>query len=239
MEKTRVVGIIPARYGSTRFPGKLLADLNGKPVIQHVYERAQKAKMLNSLMVATDSQEIAQVIIGFGGNVLWTKKHDTGTERVAEAVDADADIIVNIQGDEPFIRPEVIDDLVKTLLLHVDEQVASVGGSITDPKDLTDKNVVKVDIDEEGYAVGFSRSARYKQYKHIGIYAYRREFLEKFINMPKSPNEIKVSLEQLRILDNGYKIKMVITEHDTISIDTPEDLAKARKYLNENYNSRK
>ncbi len=230
--KMRLVGIIPARYDSTRFPGKLLADLKGKPVIQHVYERAKKAHMLDYLIVATDSDEIAGVVKNFGGNVSLTDMHETGTERVAEAVDGlNVDIVVNIQGDEPFICPFVIDSLVNVLLLHADEQVASVGGSITDPKDLTDRNIVKVDIDEEGYAVGFSRSARYKQYKHIGIYAYRREFLEKFIKMPKSNNEIRVSLEQLRILDNGYKIRMITTDHPMISIDTPEDLERARELL--------
>ncbi len=230
----RVIGIIPARLGSTRFPGKLLADLNGKPVIQHVYEQAKKAKMLDFVMVATDNDEIAGTIIQLPGNVCVTDKFDTGTERVADALKTiEGDIIVNIQGDEPFIRPEIIDELVNELLLHADEQVASVGCSIVTNKNLYDRNVVKVNIDEEGYAIGFSRSARYKQYKHIGIYAYRREFLQKFINMPKTQNEKRVSLEQLRILDNGYKIKMVITDHDTISIDTPEDLKKARRYLDE------
>ena len=144
-----------------------------------------------------------------------------------------ADIIVNIQGDEPFIHPEVIDDLVKSLLLHADEQVASVGCSITDPKDITDRNVVKVGIDKEGYAIDFTRGSKYKQYKHIGIYAYRREFLEKFIEMPTSEREAISSLEQFRILDNGYKIRMITTDHNTISIDTPEDLDKARRYLND------
>ena len=228
----RVIGIIPARLGSTRFPGKLLADLNGKPVIQHVYEQAKKAKMLDFVMVATDSDEIAGTIIQLSGNVCITDKFDTGTERVADALKTvEGDIIVNIQGDEPFIRPEVIDELVNELLLHADEQVASIGCSIVSNKDLYDRNVVKVNIDEEGYAIGFSRSARYKQYKHIGIYAYRREFLEKFINMKPSENEIKEKLEQLRMLDNGIKIKMIKTKYNTISIDTLEDLQKARNYL--------
>jgi len=230
MKKTRVIGIIPARYGSTRFPGKLLADLHGQPVIQHVYERAKKAHMLDYLTVATDSDEIAGVVMGFGGNVCITDKHETGTERVAEAVSADADIIVNIQGDEPFISPEVIDELVNELLLHADIRVASVACKLKNNDDIYNRDIVKVDIDKEGYAIGFSRNARHTQYKHIGIYAYRKEFLEKFVKMPKSQNEIRVSLEQLRMLDNGIKIKMITTEHDTISIDTPEDLDKARKY---------
>ncbi len=244
-KKMRVIGLIPARYGSTRFPGKLLADLNGKPVIQHVYEQAKKATMLDYVVVATDSDRIYRTVREFGGNVCVTDRHETGTERVAEAmdVDMDADIIINIQGDEPFICPLVLNELVNTLLLHADEQVASIGCSVMSIQDIHDKNVVKVEIDSNGYAVGFSRMGKLLNsnhaYKHIGIYAYRREFLQKFVNMCKSKNEIKESLEQLRILDNGYKIKMVITDHDTISIDTPEDLEKARRHLNESHNSRK
>ncbi len=236
MKKTRVIGIIPARYASKRFPGKLLADLNGKPVIQHTWEQANKVKTLDILIIATDSPKIANIARQFGAIVDMTPECKNGTERVARVSDRRfMDIIVNIQGDEPFICPFVINELVNELLLHADEQVASIGCSRMTLKDLHDPNVVKLDINWEGHAIGFSRTAKYIQYKHIGIYAYRREFLEKFVKMPKSENEIKEKLEQLRILDNGYKIRMVTTKYNTIAIDTPEDLDKARRVLDERY----
>ena len=229
---SRIVGIIPARYNSKRFPGKLLADLNGKPIIQHTWEQANKAKRLNLLVIATDSPEIAPIALHFGALVSWTPNCRNGTERVAKSMSLkDIDIIVNIQGDEPFIHPSAIDDLVKTMLLHADIQVATLYTKVTKEEAL-DTNVVKVFPDRKGYAKAFSRNA-ISEYKHIGIYAYRKDFLLKFMKLPISMNEGKKDLEQLRILDNGYKIKLVKTKYNTIAIDTPADLEKARRYINE------
>lgn len=243
--------IIPARYGSTRFPGKALANLGGKPVIQWVYERAKKAKGISSVIVATDSQDILTSVKAFGGEaVLTSEHHASGTDRIAEvARDIICDIIINVQGDEPFIRPEMIEQTVE-LLKDERASISTLAKKIDSSPELIDPNVVKVAFDEEGFALYFSRSpvpyhrdrwrgieaieitTGVEVYKHIGIYGYRREVLLDLAEMPQSRLEKIEKLEQLRALEKGLKIKVGITLYETIGIDTPEDLARAERWLN-------
>lgn len=233
------IGVIPARYGSTRFPKKVIADLMGKPIIQHIWESAKNAKMLDDLVIATDNEEIMKVIEKFGGKAIFTSPdHATGTDRIAEVVNAiDVKIIVNIQGDEPLIRPMMIDSLVRTMSGDNNISMASLMRKMDDQEEIKNPNVVKVIVDKNNFAIYFSRSpipypriateaALY--YKHMGIYAYRKDFLYEFTNLPKSYLEKAESLEQLRALENGFKIKMVETKFDTIGVDTPEDLEKVK-----------
>jgi len=238
----KIIGIIPARYKSTRLEGKPLADIDGKPMIQHVYERASKSKKLDDLLVATDDQRIIDAVNKFGGKaVLTSEKHPSGSDRVAEvAKKLDADIVVNIQGDEPFINPEMIDEVVepfenKSLLM------ATLMHEVLDESDFENPNVVKVVVDREGFALYFSRSLipyprnriDFHVYEHIGLYSYRKDFLLKLTKLPPTPLERIESLEQLRALENGYKIKVILTrkEYIPLSIDTEEDLKKAREYI--------
>jgi len=238
----KIIGIIPARYKSTRLEGKPLADIDGKPMIQHVYERASKSKKLDDLLVATDDQRIIDAVNKFGGKaVLTSEKHPSGSDRVAEvAKKLDADIVVNIQGDEPFINPEMIDEVVepfenKSLLM------ATLMHEVLDESDFENPNVVKVVVNREGFALYFSRSLipyprnriDFHVYEHIGLYSYRKDFLLKLTKLPPTPLERIESLEQLRALENGYKIKVILTrkEYIPLSIDTEEDLKKAREYI--------
>ena len=238
----KIIGIIPARYKSTRLEGKPLADIDGKPMIQHVYERASKSKKLDDLLVATDDQRIIDAVNKFGGKaVLTSEKHPSGSDRVAEvAKKLDADIVVNVQGDEPFINPEMIDEVVepfenKSLLM------ATLMHEVLDESDFENPNVVKVVVDREGFALYFSRSLipyprnriDFHVYEHIGLYSYRKDFLLKLTKLPPTPLERIESLEQLRALENGYKIKVILTrkEYIPLSIDTEEDLKKAREYI--------
>ncbi|OIP42710.1 3-deoxy-manno-octulosonate cytidylyltransferase [Candidatus Desantisbacteria bacterium CG2_30_40_21] len=238
MEKA--IGIIPVRFASTRFPGKPLVELCGKPMIQWVYEQAKKSRLLEQVIVATDDERICESVRGFGGNVLLTSlNHTCGTMRVAEvASKLDAEIIINIQGDEPLIEPDMIDQVVHSMQADSDIYMATLKKKITNKDEINNPHVVKVVTDKDGYALYFSRAGiPYKRvdipslhwYKHIGLYGYRREFLLTINNLPYSVLEAVESLEQLRVLENGYKIKVLETEYDTIGVDTPEDLVRVAR----------
>ena len=238
------VGVIPARYGSTRFEGKVIKDLCGKSVIQHVYERAKKAKLLDDLVIAADDDRIVEVVKGFGGKVVFTSKsHSTGTDRLTEVVNQmDVKVVVNIQGDEPLISPLLIDDLVRAMQ-DPDEKVvmATAVKKSRSQEEFKSPDVVKAVVDQKGYALYFSRSpipTLLKTasegawfYKHIGIYAYHKDFLFTFKKLPKSYLEKNERLEQLRALEAGYRIKAVETKFETVGVDTPEDLELAKSLL--------
>jgi 3-deoxy-manno-octulosonate cytidylyltransferase (CMP-KDO synthetase) len=235
------IGVIPARYKATRFEGKVLALLEGKPVIQHVYEAAKESSSLDDLIVATDDERIKAAVEEFGGKAALTSvDHQTGTDRLTEVVNPlDVKIVVNIQGDEPFIHHSIIGELVAALRADDDIPMATAIKKIDDMDELTNPNIVKTVIDREGFALYFSRSpipfarntAPKCYYKHLGIYAYTKDFLFTYTNLPKTELEKAESLEQLRALEHGYKIKTVETNLDTIGIDTPADLEKAKQRL--------
>lgn len=242
----KVIGIIPARWGATRFEGKVLANLLGKPVIQHVWENAKRARTLDDLIVACDDERIQKAVESFGGKAVYTSPNQpSGTDRLAEVVNPmDIDIAVNIQGDEPLMKSIMIDNLVLTLKSEKMAQMATMIKKVDDESELTNSNVVKVVIDKFGYALYFSRYAipynrtgasgdgkRPSYYKHIGLYAFTKDFLFTFRNLPKSSLEDAEKLEQLRVLENGYKIKTVETTFDTVGIDRPEDLKRAEDAL--------
>jgi len=244
----KVIGIIPARYDSKRFPGKVLADILGKPVIQRVYEQARKAELLDEILVATDNEEIFKAVENFGGKAVMTSSNcKSGTDRLAEVAGSlDGDIFLNIQGDEPLISSEVISKVAQTLIEDNAIEIATVARKITTQEELNNPNVVKVVIDNDGFALYFSRAQiPYVRnfleirnlgsvcYKHIGLYGYKRGFLLNFALMKQGPLEKVEDLEQLRALENGYKIKVVITQRDSIGVDTQEDLEKVRKILRE------
>jgi len=240
--RMRIVGIIPARLESTRIPRKMLAEINGKPLIQLTCEHAKKATILDDLIVATDSREIFEVVDSFGGKAVMTSTANrTGTDRVAEvARSLDYDIVVNIQGDEAFVAPENISIAVKMLEDDPKAVMGTVASRITSDNEYLDRNVVKVVVDHDGRALYFTRapvphSKTGKMnpdcyyYKHIGIYSYRRDFLINYPNLKPSVLEQTESLEQLRALENGYIIKAGLTDKPTLKIDTLEDLEKARE----------
>ena len=234
-----VIGIIPARYHSVRFDGKLLHDLCGKPVIQHTWENAKKSKSIEDLIIATDDKRIYRTAKSFGAKVVYTSEaHQSGSDRLTEAVTSiDAKIIVNIQADEPFIHPSMIDDVVSPLLKDKSIYMTTLCHKIKNPHEIVDPNVVKVVMDRNGFALYFSRAPipyalRHETrvtscYKHIGLYAYTKDFLFTFKSLPQSRLEKNENLEQLRVIENGYKIKVMETKFDTIGIDTPEDLQNA------------
>lgn len=245
-----ITAIIPARYGSTRFPGKALADLGGKPIIRHVYERTCAAKLVSQVIVATDDQRIADVIRQAGGKaVLTSAEHETGTDRLAEvAANIESNIIVNVQGDEPLIEPAMINQAIEPFLQNPHLQMSTLKSRIKKLDDFLSPNVVKVVTDNNGYALYFSRSplpfcrdewqalndeaftdGRLICYKHVGLYVYCRDFLLDFAAMPPTFLEKTEKLEQLRALENGVKIRVVETEYESLGVDTPEDLAKARE----------
>lgn len=239
----KAIGIIPARYQSTRLPGKPLAEITGKPMIQHVYENTARSQTLHSVIVATDDQRVKDAVEKFGGNaVLTSKEHTTGTDRVAEvAKKLNIRIVVNVQGDEPFVNPGMIDEIVNPLLKDESIPMCTLKHEIIDREDLNNPNVVKVVTDDNDFALYFSRSLipypRYEEshraYEHIGIYAYRKDFLLHFSELNPTNLEKTEALEQLRVLENGFKIKVILTEQEYIplSVDTTEDLEKARKLL--------
>ena len=248
----KVVGIIPARYASTRFPGKPLAVIKGKTMIRRVCEQAWKSK-LDAVVVATDDVRIADEVMSFGGQyVLTDPNHRSGTDRCREALDLienQYDAVVNIQGDEPFIDPKQINLLVD-LVSREDTQLASLAKRIEDEEDLFSPNAVKVVMDKDGKALYFSRNpipfmrnlelAEWLKegvfYQHIGIYAYKAETLRQVAQMQPSPLELSESLEQLRWLENGLSIHMAITASENVSIDTPEDLVKAEHFAENKLN---
>ncbi len=241
----RIVGLIPARYASVRFPGKPLAPLLGKPMIQHVYERAQKASLLEEVIVATDDERIRKTVEGFGGRVVMTSpEHSCGTERLAEAAEflrlAEEDIVVNVQGDQPLLEPALIEELVRPLLLQAEIPMATVAVPITREEELFDPNRVKVVVDREGKALYFSRSRipfhrspgpRPTYLRHLGLYAYRRGFLDLFIRLTPGELEQAEKLEQLRALEHGYPIAVSITKYDCPEVDTPEDLQRVEEMM--------
>ncbi len=237
----KAAGIIPARYHSTRLEGKPLVDIVGKPMVQRVYESARKSSTLEQVIVATDDVRIQRVVEAFGGTaVLTSSAHPTGTDRVAEVARfLDADIVVNIQGDEPFIHPGMIDEVVTPLLDDPQLPLCTSMHEVTDREDFSNPNVVKVVVDGAGNALYFSRSLipyprnpeRHRVFEHIGIYAYRKAFLMEFAGLAPTPLERAESLEQLRALEHGHRIRVVETGQPYIplSVDTPEDLEKARE----------
>ena len=241
----KTVAIIPARYASSRLEGKPLLDITGKPMIQRVYEAASQAELIDRVIVATDDTRILEVVKRFGGEAeLTSTHHPSGTDRVAEvAGQLLCDTVVNLQGDEPLMEPPLIDELVRTLLDAQDVYMASAQSPIRAQADLANPNIVKVVSDHNGYALYFSRSPipyhvssntaarRFFGFKHIGLYIYRKDFLMNLVKIGPSPLEKKERLEQLRVLENGYRIKLISTEYDSPGVDTPEDLKKARERI--------
>ena len=237
----KILCVIPARYASTRLPGKPLADIVGKPMIQHVYERSAQATIPQQVVVATDDEKVFQAVQQFGGKVVMTSsEHQTGTDRLAEVASkyAEVDVIINVQGDEPLIDPKVIDELAQEFLNDTALQMASVM-SIMDTEDYQNPNAVKVVTDLNNNALYFSRSllpyprvaGKANVYKHIGIYAYKKDFLLKFAKLEPTPLEQSESLEHLRALENGYKIKMIKTKAKFIGVDSIEDLQTVNELL--------
>lgn len=243
----KILGIIPARYASSRFPAKMLVDIKGKPMIQHVYERASKAKCLDKLVVATDNELIAKVVRDFGGETILTQEnHPSGTDRCFEAlqlVGEKFDYVVNIQGDEPFIIPEQIALLASKL--DGATEIATLIIKALDDEKLFNIGEVKVVLDKDQNGIYFSRQVipflrnipqenwlqQHDFYRHVGMYAYRVDILEKITKLLPSSLEKAESLEQLRWIENGFKIKTAITEHDSYCVDTPEDLEILLKSL--------
>ena len=246
IKKMKFIGLIPARYASTRFPGKPLALLGGKPVIQRVYE--QVTSVLDDACVATDDERIYNCVKEFGGKVVMTRTdHKSGTDRIEEAIEkigGDYDVIVNIQGDEPFIQRSQI-ETVCSCFDDEETQIATLGKPFTSMDAVANPNSPKIVVDNNNFAMYFSRSIipfvrgkeqtewldHYPFLKHLGIYAYRREVLRKITQLPQSSLEIAESLEQLRWLQNGFKIKVGLTDIETVGIDTPEDLERAEREL--------
>lgn len=242
----KFMAIIPARYASTRFPGKPLAVLGGKTVIQRVYE--QVSSVLSEVYVATDDQRIYDCVEGFGGKAVMTREdHKSGTDRIEEAVEkigTDADVIINVQGDEPFIQPSQVETL-KHLFDAPETQIGTLGKLFESMEAVENPNSPKIVTDNRGFALYFSRSVipyirgierndwfgQYPFLKHLGIYAYRREVLAEVTRLPQSSLEKAESLEQLRWLQNGYRIRVGLTDVETIGIDTPEDLQRAEQFL--------
>ena len=238
-----VVGIIPARFHSTRFEGKVLAPLAGKPLIQHVYERAQGARCLERVLVATDDERIVRAVEAFGGEAVMTSpEHPSGTDRAAEvARGLEAEIVVNIQGDEPLIRPEMIEAAVAPLEADPAVVMGTLMCRLKDPAELADPNVTKVVVDREGFALYFSRSPlpypglsgldEGPFFRHVGLYVYRKDFLLTFSQLEPTPLERTERLEQLRALENGYRIKVTLCDYLPAGVDTPEDLERVRRLL--------
>ncbi len=241
-----VVAIIPARYASNRFPGKPLAKICGKPMIQHVVERASQTAILSRVVVATDDERIARCVASFGGEWVMTKKdHLSGSDRLAEAAQlcglANDDVVVNVQGDQPLCSPEVIEQVVQPILDDPALPMSTLIYRIRDDAEIPDPNHVKVVFDRNGYALYFSRSPvpflcdqeqqKVPYYRHLGLYAYRKSFLLAFVSLDEGEWERREKLEQLRALEYGYKIKVVLTEHDSTEVDTPEDAQRVARIL--------
>lgn len=245
----KILGIIPARYASTRFPGKPLIDIAGKTMIQRVYEQCSKAKRLSKVIVATDDQRIYDHVKSFGGGVIMTSSHhQSGTDRCAEVIkllqEEKFDVAINIQGDEPFIKPEQI-DLLASCFANPDTKIATLVKKIHSADDLKSNTVMKVVFDINKRAIYFSRNAipycrgeeisnwinKHTYYKHIGIYAYKTDVLEQLTSLKPSALELTESLEQLRWIENGWPVHIAITDMESISIDTPDDLKKISSFI--------
>lgn len=254
----KVIGLIPARYACTRLPGKTLAQIAGKPMIQHVYERACQAQTLEQVIVATDDERIMEAVAAFGGQAVMTSAdHQSGTDRIAEvAQELDCDVVVNIQGDEPLIDPAAIDAAVEPLMSDSDLPMSTLATPITTLEEHLEPSAVKVVIDTDSFALYFSRAPiplfrldsdapwpdnKPRQHpesglwplKHIGLYVYRRETLVWLASLPRTPLEKTEKLEQLRALENGCRIKVVVVDYSPIGVDTPADLARVRAIMQE------
>ena len=247
----KIVAVIPARWHSTRLKEKVLADINGKPMIQHVWERVSRAHEVDEVVVAVDREKVLKVVESFGGKAVFTSpEQPSGTDRLAEvASTVDADVYINIQGDEPLVHPLMVDELAQVFEYERNIQMATLIKRIHSKEEVTNPNVVKVVVDRKGFALYFSRSpiphirqsgvaeaevdisGRY--YKHVGIYSYTKDFLFTYTNLPKSILEADEKLEQLRALEHGYKIRTIETRYDTIGVDTQEDLERVREVLRE------
>ncbi len=248
MNKRKIVCIIPSRYESSRFPGKPLADLCGKPMIQHVYERVAKAKAVSYVAVATDDQRIFDAVKKFGGNAVMTATtHRSGTDRISEAVKtlnlAEDAIVVNIQGDQPIFEPAQVDEVIQPLVDDSSINMSTLIYKIIIDEEITHPHAVKVVLDHQNFALYFSRatipyvrdkSLKADYYKHHGIYAYRRDFLDTFTGLPEGKLEKLEALEQLRALEYGYKIKVVVTPHDSVEVDNQRELERVRRILTTN-----
>ncbi|MBA4251091.1 MAG: 3-deoxy-manno-octulosonate cytidylyltransferase [Chlorobiaceae bacterium] len=248
----QIIGVIPARYASTRLKGKPLADIHGKPMIQHTYESALTANLLDRVIVAVDDKRVYQEVKNFGGEVMMTPTEiQTGSDRIAFVVKKipQAAIIVNIQGDEPFISGKMIDQAIEPMLFDKKVYVSTLAKKINSITELKNPSVVKVVFDYQNYALYFSRAPIpfsrdainssdklwvTEAYKHVGLYVYRRDFLLKYSQMEVTDLEQIEKLEQLRILENGFRIKVVETEYESLAVDTKEDLEKARIYFKKN-----
>jgi 3-deoxy-manno-octulosonate cytidylyltransferase (CMP-KDO synthetase) len=238
-----IVAVIPARYGSSRLPGKALADIDGRPMIEHVYRRVSASKTLSDVIVATDDLRIATRVREFGGKVRLTKAtHETGTDRLAEvAATLDCDIVVNVQGDEPLIDPRAVDELVAPLASDPSLQMTTLFRRIHESAELNNPNITKVVLDRGGFAIYFSRAPiPYVRdprggwpplYRHIGLYAYRRSALMVLASLEPTPLERAEALEQLRALEHGIRIKAVETDHESFEVNTPEDLDQVRRLM--------
>lgn len=244
MSDPKVIVVIPSRYGSTRLPGKPLVQLAGKPMVQHVYERAKQAQTVHRVIVATDDERIVEAVKAFGGEVKMTRTdHRTGTERIAEvAAHEPGDVFVNVQGDEPLIDPVAIDTAVGALLEEPQAQIATVATPIRHAGDIMDPNVVKTVLDFDGNALYFSRAPipwirdtqqklHVKYWKHLGLYVFQREALLEYTTLPQGELERIEQLEQLRWLENGWKIRVAEVAHDAVSVDVPEDVVRVEKLM--------
>lgn len=243
---TRIMTVIPARYASTRFPGKIIAPLAGKPLVAHTYARTIQAKLVTEALVAADDEKVREALAPLGIPVIMTRAdHPSGTDRIAEVAAAhEVDIVVNVQGDEPLIDPHTIDEAIRPLLERPEVVMSTARGLLTDPEEIANPNVVKVVCDTRGDALYFSRhpipyirdaadraQAPPCYWQHIGLYVYRRDFLLQYAKMPQTPLEKLEKLEQLRVLENGFKIAVVETGYEALGVDTPEDLERVRALL--------
>jgi 3-deoxy-manno-octulosonate cytidylyltransferase (CMP-KDO synthetase) len=252
--RNNIIAIIPARYASTRFPGKALTLIRDKPMIQWVYERTKRSQLVTRVVVATDDERIRMAVSAFGGEAILTSAdHPTGTDRIAEvARTLKCDIVVNVQGDEPLVHPDMIDEAIMPLVRDPSIPMGTVCRKIENRNEAFDPNVVKVVFDEKGFALYFSRAPlpwdrdnwagkdtfsdltlSGPMYKHIGLYVYRRDFLLNYAKMPQTPLEAAEKLEQLRALESGHRIKTVVTEHESFGVDIPGDLGKILQRLEE------
>lgn len=242
---SRVIGVIPARHGSVRFPGKPLVKIEGKTLIQRTFENCKQCESLDEVIVATDDERIADHVASFGGNAVMTSEEcRSGSDRVAEAIAdlSDVDIVVNIQGDEPNLEPSTIDQIVSLLKEDPQAQMSTAAVLLTSEEDWRRTSVVKCVIDKQGNALYFSRSPipggkdgkwdpSVNYYKHLGIYGFRREFLLQYPRLEPTPLQLAEDLEQLKALEHGFKIKVAVVESEAIGIDTPEDIHKLKKLL--------
>jgi 3-deoxy-manno-octulosonate cytidylyltransferase (CMP-KDO synthetase) len=246
MSMSRVVVVIPARYGATRLPGKPLVMLAGKPMIQRVYERAKLAQRADQVIVATDDERILKAVEGFGGEARMTRTdHRTGTERVAEvAAHVAGDVFVNVQGDEPLLDPAAVDTAVSSLLEEPQASIATVATPVKTPGDIMDPNVVKTVVDFDGNALYFSRAPipwvrdtgskiQVRHLKHLGLYVFQRDALLEYPTLPQGELERIEQLEQLRWMENGWKIRVAEVEHDAVSVDAPADVERVERLLRE------